>query len=319
MGAAPASARAARHERSTILRRARPAMGTFVALTLRGTRPGVLEGIARAVFEEIERLEGILSEWRESSALSEVNGAAGIRAVAVPPELIEVAEIAREAWAATSGAFDSTWRPLADAWRDRPRPPSPRSIAAKRALVGFESVDVDRRACTVFLRRRGMKLGFGGVAKAFIAERAAELATRSGVRDVLVDAGGDVIARGRNGALPWRIAIRHPREPGAIMAIVSLRDEAVATSGDYESFLGVDGHRYNHILDPRTGRPATACRSVTVVAPRGGVADALATGFFVLGEKHGARIAAALPGVEALFVTGEGTLHVSRNGSVARR
>ncbi len=307
-------ARATRRGGETVLRRARPAMGTIVSITVRGVGREFLEAVARELFREIERLEAVLSEWREDSSLSAVNRAAGARPVPVPPELLEVVAIAGEASAATGGAFDATWRPLADLWRfdgERRHPPAARAVEARRALVDYRNVEVDARAGTVFLRRRGMRLGFGGVAKAYIAERAAAIASAAGVQGVLVDAGGDVVARGGNGGRPWRIAIRHPRSPGAALATVELRDRSIATSGDYESFFAVGGRRYHHILDPRTGYPATACQSVTVIAPSGALADALATGLFVLGPERGTSVAASKRGVGALFVAANGAVHVA--------
>jgi len=290
-----------------IVRRAKPAMGTFVAVSVRGRDRDVLEAAARAAFSEIARLEAILSEWRQDSPVSAVNRCAGLRPVAVPRELVEVLRIARDVAGATSGAFDPTWRPLGELWRfhaSRPSPPAHGDLAERRALVDFREVQID--GDSVFLRRRGMQLGLGGVAKAYIAERAAAVASRAAFADVLVDAGGDVVARGR-----WRVAIRHPRVPGAALATVALRDASIATSGDYEAFFAARGRRYHHLLDPRTGYPATGCQSVTVMAPHAALADALSTGLFVLGPDRGGRVAASMPEVGAVFVAADGSVHVS--------
>ena len=299
---------------SVVLRRARPRMGTLVAITVRGRDRDLLERLVREMFAEMERLERILSEWDGASALSAINREAGRAPVEVPPELIAVAQTASRVSVATAGAYDSTWLPLADCWRFRGSQhdlPDPRELAARRALVDYREVATDLSKGTVFLRRAGMRLGFGGVAKAYIAERAAEVATRAGIRDVLVDAGGDVVARGTNGDRPWTVAVRHPRVAGAALALVELHDQSIATSGDYESFCVIDGRRYSHILDPRTGYPAGEAQSVTVIAPDGAFADAFSTGLFVLGARRGLDTARAAPDVSALIVDEDGTVHVS--------
>ena len=177
-----------------LVRRARPLMGTLVGVTVRGHDRDAIEQAIRVVFAEMERLEGILSEWRSDSAVSRVNQSAGQASVRVPVELVEVMQMARDVSRATEGAFDTTWAALSGLWRfDEP---------------GFRPPALDVEAQTLFLRRRGMRLGLGGIAKAYIAERAADLAVASGVGHILIDAGGDVVARGRNGERPWTAGIR---------------------------------------------------------------------------------------------------------------
>lgn len=304
-----AGARAGVRGTGRILRRARPLLGTVVAVTVRGRSPERLRGVAGAMFREAERLQAMLSEWTDTSAVAAVADAAGRRPVRVPGEVVEVVETALAVSALTAGAFDPTWRPLAEVWRfhgPAPRRPCRREVLERLALVDHREVIVDKMRGTVFLRRPGMRLGLGGVAKAFIAERMAALAVAMGVGDVLVDAGGDVVARGRNGARPWTVAIRDPRRPGGAIAIAELGDGAVATSGDYEACFVSGGRRHHHLLDPATGYPARGTRSVTVVARSAALADALATGLFVLGAERGRAVAAGLPGVAALWLRADG-------------
>jgi len=300
-----------------LVRRARPAMGTFVGVAARGDDLNNLEQVIRNVFGEMERLEAILSEWRFGSAVSGVNRAAGIAPVYVPAELIEVMKVADDVSQATGGAFDSTWAALSNIWRlDDPKFHLPTSdvLAAARKLVDYRDVVLDLNRQTLFLRRQGMRLGLGGVAKAYIAECAADLAVASGVNHILIDAGGDVVARGHNGERPWTIGIRDPRSTSALLATIELHDESVATSGDYEHFIEIDGQRYHHLLDPRTGAPASASQSATVIAPKGAAADALATGLFVLGHQGLDRVA-SFDGVAALIVTNNGLTRVSSGGA----
>lgn len=292
-------------------------LGTLVSVAVRGDDPRILEHAIDEVFREIERLEGILSEWRPDSAVSRVNHAAGEASIELPIELMEVLEVADVVSRATGGAFDATWAPLSAIWNlDAPnfRPPTAAAVAAARGLVDYRDVVLDVRKQTVFLRRRGMRLGLGGIAKAHIAERAADFAVARGVSNVLIDAGGDVVARGRNGQRPWTIGIRHPRAESSLLATIELSDETVVTSGDYEHFVEIDGRRYHHLLDPRTGFPAAASQSATVVAPRGALADALATGLFILGDR-GLGVLENFPGTAAMTVDKDGVAHLSRGGT----
>jgi thiamine biosynthesis lipoprotein len=286
-------------------------MGTFVGIAVRGDDPGTLEQVISGVFREIARLETILSEWRPDSDISRVNSAAGEAPVHVPSELLEVMGVADQVSRATDGAFDATWEPLSTIWKMNDpnfRPPNAEAVASARKLVDYRDVVLDVEKQSVFLRRRGMRLGLGGIAKAYIAERAADFAVANGVSDVMIDAGGDIVARGRNGERPWTIGIRDPRSNGTLLAKIELRDQAVVTSGDYEHFVDQGGRRYHHLLDPRTGYPASASRSATVVAPRGALADALATGLFVLGDR-GLNAVANFDGVAALIVSKNGAIH----------
>jgi thiamine biosynthesis lipoprotein len=292
-------------------------MGTFVGVAARGDDPDALERVILDVFGEMERLEAILSEWRPDSAVSRVSRSAGIAPIHVPAELMEVMVVAGGVSQATAGAFDSTWAALSGIWRvDDPtfRPPAAEVIAEARKLVDYRDVVLDLHRQTVFLRRHGMRLGLGGIAKAYIAEHAADLAVASGVGDILIDAGGDVVARGRNGDRPWTIGIRDPRNASALLATIELRDESVVTSGDYEHFVEIDGQRYHHLLDPRTGAPASKSQSATVVAPTGVLADALATGLFVLGYRS-LDVVGNFDRVAALIVTKNGSMHISSGGA----
>jgi thiamine biosynthesis lipoprotein len=289
-------------------------MGTLVGVSVRGEDPSALEAVTAEVFGEMRRLESVLSEWSPASAVSRVNDAAGTKPVEVPREVIEVLDVALQVARATKGAFDPTWAALAPLWRlgdpAEFHPPDATAVATLRQLVDHRDVIVDTQARTVLLRRRGMRLGFGGVAKAYIAERGADFAVARGVSDVLVDAGGDIVARGRNGERPWTAGIRAPRSHGELLATVELYDEAIVTSGDYEHYVEADGRRYHHLLDPRSGWPASRCQSATVIAPSGALADALATGAFVLGDEE-LDVVSAWAGVAAMIVCDGGDVRFS--------
>jgi thiamine biosynthesis lipoprotein len=295
------------------LERARPAMGTLVTIQVRGCAGADLETPVRGAFAEVARLEAILSEWRPDSPVSAVNAAAGRGPVPAPGELIEVLAASAKVSGATRGAFDVTWAALRDVWRFDPQPPrlpTPEEVRARRALIDYRDVAVDLQARTVALRRAGMQLGLGGVAKGYVAEKAADFLVAHGVANALVAASGDIAARGRNGGRPWTVAVQDPRRRAGVLGTVELHDESISTSGDYEKFFVVGGRRYHHILDPATGYPATRSRSVTVLGRRGAVVDALAAGLFVLGAPQDGPVLAKFPDVSVIHVTAGGKIQV---------
>jgi thiamine biosynthesis lipoprotein len=267
------------------------------------------EAAAEACFKLFGDLDRELSEWREGSPLTAVNRAAGVAPVAVPPELYALVERSLELGAATDGAFDVSWAALWGLWDFRaeaPRPPAATAITARLPLVDYRRVVADPGPRTLFLPAAGMKLGLGAIGKGWALDRAVELLERRGYRDFLLIGGGQVAARGARGERPWRIGVRDPRgTPDELFARVALEGASLATSADNESFFVVDGVRYHHVLDPRTGRPARGLRSATVRHRDATLADALSTAVLVLGRERGLAVAARL-GAEALVVDENG-------------
>ena len=293
-------------------KRALPKMGTTVEIAVWHADPAVAKRAIHAAFKEVDRLEELLSEWIPTSDISRINAAAGAQAVAIQPATRDVLMRAIEVARVSGGAFDPTWAGLRGLWAwDRPLTiPSDAAVAAARARVGWQRLElgpVERP--TARLRDTGMALGLGAIAKGYIVDQAALTLEGQGLTNYLVDGGGDVRARGRRGPDPWRVGLRHPRQKGALIGHVDIGDEALVTSGDYERFVMLDGVRYSHILDPRTGRPARGAMAVTVLAPDATQADALATAAFVLGPKHGLKLLEDCPNVEGLIVDHEGKLH----------
>ena len=181
----------------------------------------------------------------------------------------------------TIGPLTALWRFNSDAPATVPEAATLDSV---RSLVGFRNLVLNQRDTTVFFARPGMRIDLGGIAKGYAIDRAVAVLREQGVYDFLLNAGGDLYASGeRQPGHPWRVGVKHPRASDALLARLTVHDMAVATSGDYERFGEVEGRRYHHILDPRTGYPAHQSRSVTVVASSAEEADALATYLFILG------------------------------------
>ncbi len=259
------------------------------------------------VFSELSRIDHLMSEWREDSPVSAINAAAGSKLVPVPEELRSLIERAVAFGELTEGAFDISWKGLADIWQfdDTFQIPTEEEIADALRLVDFRLVQIDDNR--VGLPRPGMALGLGGIAKGYAIDRAGAVLRSRGYENFLVNGGGDVLTAGSRGGQTWRVGVRAPRGmANDLIARLNLSGGAVVTSGDYERFKIVDGVRYHHILDPRTGRPARDCQSVTILAPDAESADALATATFVLGPAKGIELIAARPKTEALIIDASG-------------
>ena len=234
---------------------------------------------AAAAIADVHRIEAKYSRYTADSVTTAINRAAGGAAVAIDDETLALLRYADQCWRISDGAFDVTSGVLRRAWRFDAKParvPTAGEIDAARALIGWERVELGER--DVRLPVAGMEIDFGGIGKEYAADRAATVLASHGVAHALVNLGGDVRALGGQAdGRPWRIGIVHPREPGAAIGEVDIVDGAIATSGDYQRFIEVDGLRYTHILDPRTGWPVAHWQSASVVAPVCTLAGSLAT------------------------------------------
>jgi thiamine biosynthesis lipoprotein len=270
---------------------------------------------AETVFRIFREVDAEMSEWKPSSPLSAVSREAGVGPVEVPAALRGVIRRGLEIGELTDGAFDVTWAALWGLWDFKSRPPvvpDPGEIARRAVLVDFRQVVVDDDAGTVYLPRDGMVLGLGGIAKGHALDRAAEELRRRGVESFLISAAGQMMVGGRRGDRSWRVGIRDPRgERDDYFAWIVAEDVSVSTSGDYERFFVIDGRRYHHILDPRTGRPAEGVRSATVVSADATLADALSTALVILGIERALELVESLDGVDAVLVDDQATVHVT--------
>lgn len=258
---------------------------------------------AEAALGEVARLESELSEWRDDSPISAAAASAGKAPVAVTPDIAEVVRLALGIASETGGAFDVSFKPLGRLWnvKKRKEPPAPAEVERARALVDYRAVKLDTKKMTLFLRRSGMAVGLGGVAKGYAAGKAGDVLAGRGIKNFVVDAGGDLYYSGRAGERPWTGGLRSP-DGGIALRFMIKRDCAVVTSGDYENFFVYGGKRYHHIIDPATGYPAEGPRSVTVFAADPAAADAYATAFFVLGREKALQSPAVRQGKAAFIM-----------------
>ncbi len=294
-------------------------MGTRVSINLWiGELTAAQAGAAiEAAFAEIERIEQIMSEWRPSSELSQLNDNAGGPLRPLSPELFEVLQRSKLVAEATDGAFDPTFYAAGQLWHFEPgaRPPAPEAIAEKLALVGWQGIELDPNTGAGRLARPGMKVGLGAIAKGYAVDRASQVLLQHGFVHHIVEGGGDTYVSGSKGGTPWKVGIQRPDRAGSLAAIPAT-DRAIVTSGGYQRFIEVDGKRYAHILDPRTGWPldeSASAQSVTLVAANTTDADAYATAVAVMGPEKGMAFVEAHPGLEAVIVTRSGELLVSKD------
>ena len=307
-------------EAKRLVERAHVSMGSEVRLTAWTADENSALAAFEHVFDDFDYLDRLMSVWHPESATSRINAAAGVSAVAVPAEVMEVLRAAQQVGDWTGGKFDVTFGALSGLWKfdhdQDNRVPARADVARRLPLVDYRSLELDAAAHTAYLRRPGMKLHLGGIGKGYAVDRAAALLRSHGISDFLIQAGGDLYAGGRRGDRPWRAGIQDPRGDETFAAM-DLVDSTFSTSGDYERFFLAGGRRFHHILDPDTGAPARGARSVTIVAPSAMLADALSTGVFVMGPEAGMALVERLPEVEAVIVTAANAVRVS-SGLTAR-
>lgn len=280
----------------------RPLMGTVwnIEVVDHGRSDQARAAIDKA-YAELERIDRLMSEWKPESPISQVNAAAGKHAVEVPAELRKILERSNRFSQITEGTFDITWRGMGNIWHfdDAFRVPAPAEVEAGKKKVNYRAIEI--RGNSIYLPA-GMSIGLGGIAKGYAVDRAAQTLASAGFTDSLVDGGGDVMLSGTRFGEPWRLGIQDPRAAhGSIIGAMRVSNYALVTSGDYERFRIVDGVRYHHIIDPRTGYPASASISVSVLSRTAEEGVVLAKGVFILGPERGMALAKQ-QGIDALLI-----------------
>jgi thiamine biosynthesis lipoprotein len=298
------------------------AMGTKIQIQT-FTTPELDEDAIKAkvwkAFEEIKRIEGLMTTWRDDSEISKVNQGAGGEPVKVGPETLAV--IDKSLWMSreSGGVFDISFEAMHGLWKfDQdldPSIPKRSDIERARKLIDYRKIVVDEGASTVRLADPKMKISLGGIAKGYAVDAASKVLDREGVHAFYVQAGGDLFVRGRKpDGSRFRVGVRDPRgrDENDYFAFIEVEDHAFSTAGDYERSFVKDGKRYHHIIDPRTGYPATASRSVTLWADDAFTADAVDDAVFILGPKKGLELVEKLDGVGAIVVDAKNKVWISK-------
>ncbi len=273
------------------------------------------EAIDKCV-EEIVRIENIISEWKADSEITRINNKAGKEPVKVGKELLYLIKRSKKISELTEGAFDISFLSVGKLWVFNPpmkELPNEELIQAAIKKVNYKNIIVDENAMTVFLKEEGMKIGTGGIGQGFAANKAKTIMLAMGVKSGIINMSGDVTAWGtQEDGQPWKIQIGDPIEKGKTLAWLQINNMSVVTSGDYEKFTVINGQKYCHIFDPRTGYPiTTGIKSATVICADVEIADALATALCVLGEKKALELISHLKDTECIIINEENKIITS--------
>lgn len=287
-------------------------MGTAVQVTLWSDTRARADAAIAAVMAEMHRIDHAMSPHKPDSELSRINREAAAGPVALSPEMRDLLVRAVAFSQQSGGAFDITYASAGHLYdyRERIRPGEAQLDEARQA-IGHQHLVLDRAAGTLRFTHPGTRIDLGGFAKGHAVDRSTEILQRHGIAHAVVSAGGDSRVLGDRRGRPWNIAVRDPRKPGEVVAVLPLEDVAISTSGDYERFFEQDGERFHHVIDPRTGKSAAGVRSVTILANDGLSAEAWSKSVFVMGVQRGLALVESLQDVDAVVVDAEGRLHYS--------
>jgi thiamine biosynthesis lipoprotein len=272
---------------------------------------------------EIQRIERLLTTFNDGSQTNQINLNAGIQPVKVDPEVFELIERSIRISNLTQGAFDITYGSIDKSlWNfDRAMTSLPDAAVAKRMvyLIDYRNIILDHVDYSVMLKNKGMRIGFGGIGKGYAADRGKSILQRSGVKSGIVNASGDLTAWGaQHDGTPWQISIADPDTKTPFTSF-PLHNMSVATSGSYEKFAMINGKRYSHTIDPKTGLPATGIKSVTVISPIAELSDALATPVTVMGVVPALHMINQMKGVACIIIDDDNVVHTSRNISIQNK
>src|SRR3990167_3584876 len=295
-------------EKNTIL------MGSDIEIIISHDSEEKVNTAFDAAIGEFKRIENGMSEWIEGTPVSNINQKAGKEAVVVPEELFKVISAAQKVSALSNFDFDISWASMRGLWKfgkGEERVPSPQEIRQRLPLVNYKNIELDEVKKTVFLKKEGMAIGLGGIAKGYAVDMAMQAMVNLGIKNAIIKAGGDMRIQGTKDGKPWDVGIKHPRDRKKLLGKLNLSNISISTSGDYERYFIKDGVLYHHIMDPKTGYPSRGCQSVTILAPDTMTSDALSTAVFILGHEKGMKLIKSLHGIEGIIVDSNGNVHYS--------
>ncbi|NDI99487.1 FAD:protein FMN transferase [Flavobacterium sp. LaA7.5] len=266
---------------------------------------------------EIKRIEKLLTTYSEDSQTSLINDNAGIQPVTVDKEVYDLIERSINISKITQGAFDISYGGIDKRlWNfDKSMKTLPTKEQALKSvhLINYNNIILNPEKCTVFLKEKGMRIGFGGIGKGYAAEMAKRLLTQNNVTSGIINASGDLTAWGMQPTgKPWRIGISNPENPERIFSYLDISGKAVATSGNYEKYVMIDGKKYSHTIDPKTGLPIAGIKSVTVISENAEFADAMATPIAVMGIKAGLYLVNQIPHLHCIIIDDNNNLFTSK-------
>lgn len=287
-------------------------MGSRWGITLSGPDTLSTQQNIDTVIAEVTRIENLISDWRPETQVSQVNKNAGIRPVKVDREVFQLTQRAMELSRLTGGAFDISFAAMDRIWKfDGSMKEMPSAALIKQSVekVGYQNIILDSINCTVFLKNKGMKIGFGALGEGYAADKCRDMMLARGIMSGLVNGSGDISAWGKQpDGSDWTIGITNPMREDKLIAIVPLQQGAVVTSGSYEKYVSFNGKRYSHIINPVTGYPATGLCSVTVFGPSAEMANGFSTSMMVLGQDAALNFIKKFPEYHYLLITDKGQI-----------
>lgn len=268
--------------------------------------------------EEVKRIEKLLTTYDESSQTNQINNQAGISPVHVDVEVLELIDRSLKISMLTQGAFDITYGSLDKRFWNFDKTmtslPKPKEAKEMIKLINYRNIALNKKDQTVFLKEKGMRIGFGGIGKGYAADRAKAVMQQAGVQSGIVNAAGDLTVWGMQpDGRPWTIGIADPDKKEMPFASLQLTNTSVATSGNYEKFVVISGRKYSHTIDPKTGFPVTGIKSTTVVCPSAEIADAMATPITVMGIQAGLNLINQIKDIACIIIDDTDKIYTSHN------
>jgi thiamine biosynthesis lipoprotein len=300
-----------------LLKEGRSLLGTIVEITVISPDESKAQSGMDSAFGEIRRIENLMSFYQPDSEISRINRTPARRRVEVGKEVFGLLQHAQTISRLTQGAFDITFSPLWHLWGQcakEKRLPSSQELMRAKGLVDYRRVRLHERTHEVELTQTGVKVNLGGIAKGYALSRAGEILRDAGLHNFLINMGGDILAagEGREGK-GWRIGIQHPRKCREFIGVLVLKDCFALTSGDYERYFQIKGGRYHHIIDARSGYPASGCSAVTILTPQLTKGYLPSIAIFLLGPDEGIRLLEAHPEMAGLIITPKGRVLTTPN------
>jgi thiamine biosynthesis lipoprotein len=293
-------------------------MGNNFAITVVAPNEKTGNENINLAIEEIKRIEKLLTTYKNDSQTNLINENAGIKPVKVDLEVFNLIERSIGISKITQGAFDISYGSIDKSlWNfDKTMTSPPDALTAKKMvyLIDYRNIILDKENTTVFLKEKGMRIGFGGIGKGYAAEMAKQVLLKNNVQSGIINASGDLSAWGlQPNGKKWTIGVADPDSPNAAFSYMEISNKAVATSGNYEKFVTINGKKYSHTIDPKTGLPITGIKSVTIIASNAEFADAMATPIAVMGIKAGLFLIDQIPDLYCIIIDDNNKIYTSKN------
>ena len=291
-------------------------MGSNFEVTIFAPTDSLIDLGIKTALDEAARIEMIFSEFIPGTEVSNVNQNAGIKPVKVSKELFDLTQRCLKISVLTDGAFDISWLAASKLWHfdsTLTKVPSQAQIDSILPLVNYKNIELNQANQTIFLKKKGMRIGYGAVGKGYAVKKCKEKMKLVGIENAMVKAGGDLITWGKMGTVPWSIGISNPNDKKTVFSWLEIGESAVSTSGNYEHFVLIDSVRYSHIINPKTGWPSKGVKSATIICPDSELSDALSTSVFVLGVEQALGLINQLKGVNCILFDENNQIHSSNS------